>query len=112
MSISTKAQQARMLAIGDQIFALAGEFAVSQGAVDGDDYVSAVGQTMMQAALGHCEANAANLSLFVYGAAYAIGSMMAQVGPENARHVFRALQGGMANGGDDAARSFGVGGRA
>lgn len=101
-----------MLAIGDQVFDLAGAFAVSQGAVSGDEHTSAVAQTMMQAALGRCEANNANLSMFVYGAAYAIGSMMAQVGPENARHVLRALQTGMANGGDDAARSFGVGGRA
>lgn len=98
MSISTEEQQAQMLAIGEELFALAGKFADSQGAVAGDDRISAVGQVLMQGALGHCEARGLNLSIFVYGAAYAVGSLTGQIGAENVRYVLTALTTGLKDG--------------
>ncbi len=112
MSIATEDHQNQMLAIGQQLFDLTGDFATGQGALDIDARTSATAQIMMQAGLGHCEASERNLSLFVYGAAYAIGSLMSQISDESSRYVFSALQAGLIEGGKDARRDFNSGGRA
>ena len=112
MSIATEELQAQMLAIGEQLFELAGSFADSQGAVVGDDRISAVGQVLMQGALGHCEARGLNLSIFVYGAAYAVGSLTGQISCDNARYVLTALTTGLKDGQASAFDAFAIRGQA